>query len=192
MKHVATVLALATLVSGCVTPRAQTPVERPTLDVPPVPPRVIDPAPPPDRPQTIEPVAELPAEKVSSPPAKPRASSPRESRETAKPDAPKADIPPVEPPPALPAAAPSGQPIRTPGTLDAAAADRRIREILKSTQGVLNGIDYQRLRRERQAAYDQAKSHIEGAEAALKDSNFDLAKELADKAEKLARELQTR
>ena len=173
------------------TTRAQTPVERPTLDVPPVPPRVIDPAPPPELPMP-DPVPDLP-ERVTTPAPKPRpqAAGPRETKETAKPDPPKTDIAPVEPPPAAPVSAPSG-PLRTPATVDTAGADRRIRDSLQRTQGVLKNIDYRGLTVERQTAYDQAKTHIDGALAALTDQNFELAKEMADKADKLVRELQSR
>ena len=90
------------------------------------------------------------------------------------------------PPPVQPA------PLRTSATVDAAAADRRIRDSLQRTQTTLNRIDYKRLKQPAQSAYDQAKSSMDGAEAALKAQNFELAKEMADKAEKLAKELQTR
>jgi uncharacterized membrane-anchored protein len=73
-----------------------------------------------------------------------------------------------------------------------ATADRRIRDSLRSTESTLNTIDYKKLKPERQSAYNQAKSSMEGAEAALKAQNFELAKEMADKAEKLAKELQGR
>ena len=45
--------------AACTTTRAATPIERPALEVPPPPPRVIVPLPPPDQPY-LEPVAELP------------------------------------------------------------------------------------------------------------------------------------
>ena len=69
--------------------------------------------------------------------------------------------------------------------MDTASADRRIRDSLQRTQSVLNNIDYQRLSADRKIAYNQAKDHIEGAQTALKDQNFELAKEMADKADKL-------
>jgi outer membrane biosynthesis protein TonB len=186
MKHLAIVFALAVTASGCMTTRAQTPVERPVLEVPPVPPRVIDPAPPPEVPMP-EPVAELPPEKAAPPP-KPRPTASRD-RDAAKPDTAKPEVPAAEtaPPPVQPA-----PPLRTSATVDAAAADRRIRDSLLRTQTTLNKIDYKQLTKPAQSAYDQAKSSMDGAEAALKAQNFELAKEMADKAEKLAKELQTR
>jgi hypothetical protein len=57
---------------------------------------------------------------------------------------------------------------------------------------MLGGVDYQSLRDERRKAYDQAKEFIQGAETALKEQNFVFARSLAEKAEKLARELQGR
>jgi hypothetical protein len=185
MKHAAIVLASALAASGCMTTRAQTPIERPVLEVPPVPPRVIDPAPPPELPMP-EPVAELPPEKAAPPP-KPRPAA-RDTRDTAKPEPAKPETPATEtaPPPVQPA-----PPLRTSAIVDA-AADRRIRDSLQRTQATLKTIDYKRLLPPAQSAYDQAKSSMDGAEAALKAQNLELAKEMADKAEKLAKELQTR
>ena len=99
MKKLVPVLAallLAVLAAGCATTRAQTPAERmPALEVPPVPPRVIDPAPPLPLPQP-EPVEELP---TAAPPA---ASKPKPPpRETQKP----------EPKPAAPAEPTSCMPL---------------------------------------------------------------------------------
>src|SRR5688572_25710569 len=178
MRKSAIVVVLAALTSGCLTTRAQVPIERQALDVPPAPPRVVDPAPPPEPPPP-EPVPELPPEKIVPLP-KPRPASPREKpAESAKPD-PKAELTPVEPPPFTTPPTPT---LRNSATADAAAAERRIRESLDRTLGILNNIDYRRLRDELKAAYDQAKDHVNTAETHLKAQGFDLAKELADKAE---------
>ena len=56
--------------------------------------------------------------------------------------------------------------------------------------GLLGRVDYRKLSAERRKAYDQAKQFIEGAEGAIRDSKFEYALELADKAETLAKELQ--
>lgn len=180
------VLCMAGLAAGCMTTRAQTPIERPALDVPPAPPRVVEAAPAPEpRPELVP---DLPPEKVTPPPTKPRQTSPRElNKEAAKPEPPKPEPPPVEPPPAQPPA-----PLRTRDTVDGATADRQVRDVIQRTQGILNNIDYKRLKPEQQSAYEQAKDSIIGAETALKDKAFDLARQMADKAEKLARELQNR
>jgi hypothetical protein len=198
MHRLAVVLILGTLASGCsVATRAQAPIERPSLEVPPVPPRVIDPAPAPEIVQ-IEPVSDLPPPPVDP---KPLRRSPRDlnnnnnnNRDAQKPADAKPEAPaPTEPSPA--AVPPNIQPapvLRTQATTDAAAAERRIRDIVARAQGMLQNIDYQRLNDQRKIAYDQAKNSIEGAEVALKDLSFELAQQLAEKAEKLAKELQTR
>ena len=185
MRNTIIVLCMAVLAAGCMTTRAQTPIERPALDVPLAPPRVVEAAPAPEPPPEL--VPDLPPEKVTPPPTKPRQTSPRELKDTAKPEPPKPEPPPVEPPPAQPPA-----PLRTPATVDGATADRQVRDVIQRTQGILNNIDYKRLKPEQQSAYEQAKDSIIGAETALKDKAFDLARQMADKAEKLARELQNR
>jgi hypothetical protein len=130
-----------------------------------------------------EPVGDLPPERPAPPTNKPRPSGPRE---TAKPD-PKPAEPAVEP--AVQAVQPPPT-LRTPATADTAAVERVIREILQRAQGNLKSIDYQKQPQAGKDVYNDAKGHIEGAEAAIKASNFELAKSLAEKAEKLARGLQ--
>ena len=65
-----------------------------------------------------------------------------------------------------------------------------IRDIIGRANGLLGRVDYRKLSAERRKAYDQAKQFIEGAEGAIRDSRFEYALELADKAETLAKELQ--
>lgn len=186
-------LMLGALVSACATTKAAVPAERPPLDIPPVPPRVVEAAPPPDL-DRPEPVGDLPKEIVTPPVTKPRASSPREtSKETQKPEV-KPEIPPV-PDPALAAPPQNTTPppvLRTPATANAAAVERQIRDALTRARGGLKTVDYQRLSPERKKAYDEANDFISGAEEAIKTSQLELAKELADKAEKYAKELQSR
>jgi hypothetical protein len=174
-------------VAACKTTRAETPVERPNLEVPPPPPRVIEPAlvveaPPPD------PVAESPTAPAGGSPPRPR---PPRDPGTTKPEV-KPEVPietPLPPPITAPAAP---QQLRTPGLASGPETIGEIRAILDRTQGVLDKIDYQRLTKPRQNSYDTAKRfHAEG-EKELKAANYVLAKELAEKAERLAIELQTR
>ena len=98
-------LAAGLLASACATARAAAPIERPALEVPPVPPRIVEPAPAPD-PGNFEPVADLPPEKPVPPAsAKPRPSSARETnnREPQKAESkPPEPLPVVEPPPTAP------------------------------------------------------------------------------------------
>ena len=189
MHKPAVVVILAALAAGCATTRAAAPIERPALDVPPAPPRVIEPAPAPEAPGP-ELVSDLPPEKPATP-TRPRPAA-RETRE-AKPET-KTETPPPAPAEIPAVAAPNPQPptLRTTPAVDAAAAERRVRDTMGRAQGLLGSIDYQRLNPQRRSAYDQAKDSIDGAEAALKAANLELAKEMAEKAEKLARELQTR
>ncbi len=187
--RVACLLAASLLASACVTTRAATPVERPALEVPPVPPRIIEPAPAPET-TTPEPVNDLPPEKPAPPAARPR---PQPPRETQKPPDPK----PVELPAALvepPSAPPQTVPplLRTPATADPAVAERQIRDTLSKVQIGLNNVNFQRLSDGAKKAYNEVKDFMLGAEAAIKTSNFELGKELASKAEKLANELQGR
>ena len=189
--RVACLLAATLLASACVTSRAAMPVERPPLEVPPVPPRIVEPAPAPET--TLEPVNELPPEKPATSAARAKPPASRDtSRDTQKPPDPKpAEVipPPVEPPPAAANTAPQ---IRTPATVDTAAAKQQVRQTLDRAQKRLDSIDYQRLNGDGQKNYNEAKAFMERAEAAIKASNFELAKGLASNAEKLANEIQTR
>jgi hypothetical protein len=195
MRRLAAVLVLGALASGCVTTKAQTPVERPALDVPPAPPRVIEPAPVPEV-VMPEPVGELPPPPiVPSPPSRATRGT-TTGREAQKPE-PKPEA--AAPPPTEPAAiAPAAQTVppapllRTQATADSAAAERQIRDTIQRAQGILNGINYQRLSSDRQKEYQNVKDILTNAEAALKESNLDLGKTLASTAEKLAKELQSR
>jgi len=195
-------LAAGLLASACATARAAAPIERPALEVPPVPPRIVEPAPPPD-PGNFEPIADLPPEKPVPPAsAKPR---PPSARETNNRDPQKAESKPpeplpvvVEPPPTATPPAPPAPPaaaaalIRTPATADAAASERQIRDTILSAQKGLSNVNFYGLSGPRKKAYNEAKDFIERAEVAIKASNFELGKDLAGKAEKLANELQGR
>jgi hypothetical protein len=191
-----TLLAAGLLASACATTRAAAPVERPALEVPPVPPRIVEASPAPDI-GTFEPVADPPPEKPAPPAtAKPR---PPSSRETASRDTQKPEAKPTEPLPQVVESPPSAPPqastpvIRTPGTsADPAASERVIRETMQNAQRGLNNVPFERLNGQRKKAYNEAKDFLERADAAIKASNFELAKELAGKAEKLANELQGR
>jgi hypothetical protein len=175
-------LALAPL-SGCATTQAKAPIERPNLEVPPPPPRLIEPVTAAETPLP-DPVGELPAN-----PATPRPRPPAAQKEAPKPEPPKTE-PVVEPVPAAPPPATPPLPqLRTPTSPD---AERQVREIIDRANGTLNSIDYRVLSNERRAQYDNAKLLIKQAEDAVKAANFDFARNLADKAERIAKELQAR
>jgi hypothetical protein len=168
---------------ACASAQAKSPADRPTLEMPPVPPRVIEAAPP--EPAPPEPVVDLPAAPAPAPPPRSRNSPP--PRETAKPD-PKPEPPPAEqtvtapPAPALP-------PLRTPGTPEGPEASRQVRDVIERATKTLASIDYRRLTAARRAEYDSAKQTITQSETALKSGKFDIALNLAEKAEGIAKEL---
>jgi hypothetical protein len=188
MQQLATALALSALIglsSACAATRAQTQEPRPPLEVPPVPPRVVEAVIPPQTPE-LEPVGELPTT-PTPPPVRPRPTT----REPAQPKS-EAKTPETVTEPASAAAQPTPTvpPLRTARTADGAQAERQIRDIIGRANGLLGRVDYRKLSAERRKAYDQAKQFIEGAEGAIRDSKFEYALELADKAETLAKELQ--
>ncbi len=65
-----------------------------------------------------------------------------------------------------------------------------MRDVIHRANTLLARVDFQKLTQERQKAYNEAKQFVAGAEAAIKDARFELALELAGKAETLAKELQ--
>jgi hypothetical protein len=177
------IIALAAATGACATTHAAVPIERPPLEVPPAPARLVEPALLP-QPAGPEPVGDLPP--ASSTGAKPKpASSP------AKPD-PKSEPPPVDPPATPPAAQPPVPPLRTPDSPNAVEATRRIQEITARAEGILKVTDFGALSRARQEQYRNAQLLISQAEAAVKAANFEFARNLAEKAERLAKELQGR
>ena len=182
------VLGTGPLAAGCVTTRAQAPGPKmPALEVPPVPPRVIEPAAP-----VPSPVPELVED---LPPAQPPvAARPRPpARDTTQKPEPKPAEQPAAEQPAVAAVAPPAAtvpPLRTARTGDGVQTERQIRDIIGRANGLLGRVDYRTLTPERRKAYDQAKQFIDGAEGAIREARFEYARELADKAETLAKELQ--
>jgi hypothetical protein len=180
------ILPLIVLVPAfaCASAQAKSPADRPALEMPPVPQRMIaappEPAPP-------EPPAELPTTAPPAPP--PRTRNTSAARETAKPD-PKPEPPPVEQPvTAPPAPAPALPPLRTPGTPEGPEAARQVSLVIDRATKMLASIDYTRLNAARRAEYDSAKLTITQSETALKSGKFDIALNLAEKAEGIAKEL---
>jgi outer membrane biosynthesis protein TonB len=184
-------LVLALGLEGCAALSAKNKAaDLPALNVPPPPPRVIEPAPEP-RP---EPVNELPAAPLS--PGLTRGTRPPAPRPAPPPDTkPVPDPKPVEPPPSTdpapvpqPPAAPAAQ-LRTPQTADAGNAEKTVRSTLDRARGLLSNVDYRLLNSERKKAYNDAQGFIKQSEDALKEANFVFAAPLAVKAETLAKEL---
>ncbi len=182
----AILLLLAAGGAACTTTRAATPVDRPALEVPPPPPRLIEPPPALESPPP-EPLTEPPATTPTGSSSRPR---PQKDPGTAKPDA-KPESPPetVPPIPAPPATAPQ---LRAPGLASSPEAAGEIRSILDRATGTLGRIDYHKLTKLQQTSYDTAKRFADEGEKELKGGNYVLAKELAEKADRLAKELQVR
>jgi hypothetical protein len=178
-------LGLVVLLSGvaaCASTRAQSRTDPAPLEIPEPPPRLIEPIPE---------VAEIPApepERRESVPPLPRPTRPtrevaRTDRTEPKPDAakPTEPVPTLEPPPP---AAPRAE-LRTPDSVD----DQEVREILDNAKRMLDRVDYQKLGKEGQVQYDTANRFREQADEALRAKNQIAAKYLAEKAEKIAKEL---
>ena len=184
-KAILCVWMCSALASGaCATATAKTPADRPTLEVPPPPPRVIEPTPQPEL-SMPEPVGELPPTALPNPRPKPTPNR-EPPRAEPKPETPAVEttppVAPVTPPPQL----------RTPGTADGAEAARQVHDVLDRANKTLLSIDYRKLNAARRGEYDTAKNLIKQSGDALKASNFDIARKLADKADQIAKELQTR
>lgn len=164
--------------AACRTARAAEPIERPALEVPPPPPRVIVPLPGPNAQPRLEPVEELPALPDKSP------TRPRPQREKPtdpnKPDPKTEQVEAATPPPA-----PVAPPVRLENPNSAQLATQ-VRDTLSRARSIFEGIDRNSLTTEpRRRAYDDARLFIQQADEAVQKSNFVAAKEYADKAERL-------
>jgi outer membrane biosynthesis protein TonB len=170
--------------AACSSGRAQVIEDKPTLVVPPVPARNIEP-PPPVEPPPVDP-PEDPTPAVDPPPSKPKSAPRNETKPESKPE---------NPPEATSAAAPNPPPVaplRTPTTPSGPEAARQVRESLARTDSILSRVDYQKLTGDRRANYDQAKSFMSQADEALKKEDVTLARSFADRAENIAKMLEAR
>jgi len=170
--------------TACATASAKTAPERPTLEVPAPPAKVIEKTP---MPETMpELVPDLPA----APPTNTRTAKPA-SREPArtdpKPDAttsatetPAAPVPPVTPPPQL----------RQAGTPEPTEAAKQAQISIDRATKALGAIDPNRFKNSK--VYHDARLMLDQAQQAWNKSDFDNAKKLADKVEVTAKELQGR
>jgi hypothetical protein len=182
------VLALLIPAAACASARASVqPTDNPALEVPPAPPRAIEPLP--VAPPPIELVSDLPAADVpANPPRRPP--SPRDPGKPATTEQKPENKPPETPTDPTAPAQPVAQPVpalRTPGTPDGPEMARQVRDTLDRAGKLLNNVDYQLLNDDRRANYDNAKSFIKQAEAELKLNNLISAKSLADRADTIAK-----
>jgi hypothetical protein len=189
MKRVLLVLLLGGVTAGCASAQAKAPADRPVMEVPPPPPRMIDPTPEAESP-TPALVPDLPTTSPA-PVTKPRPAPTRENKPPTEPKPP--DNPPAEQPapPTAPPPAPAPQ-LRTPGSASGPEAAKQVKDLIDKARRTLESVDWRRLNRAQQEAYNNAKLMLTNAEEQLKESNFDIARENADKASRIATELQGR
>jgi hypothetical protein len=179
---------IALPLAGCASGRAQVLEERPTLVVPPVPPRTIEPPPPAELP-SVGTVVEFP----TTPPAtttKPVARANRGAAES------KPEPKPESPPDATVTAPTSPSPVpalRTPATPNGPDAARQIKETLDRASAMLNTkVDYQKLSEDGKANYNTAKGFIEQGVDALTKGDLAVAESYAKRAENTAKLLLSR
>lgn len=186
MKRWVLVAVLASLVSACAAAQAKAPADRPTLDVPEPPPKTIEPTPKPEPSTTPEPVGDLPSASPTAParPNRPASRDTTPRTEPKPPETPPAEQPAAAPPPIAPAPQ-----LRTPGTVDGAEAAKQVRDMIDKAQKSLSSVDFQRLNTAQRGQYNNAKMMLTQAEEQLKGSNFEIARNNAEKAGRIAAEL---
>jgi hypothetical protein len=79
--------------------------------------------------------------------------------------------------------------VRTPQTANDEQADRQVRSIMSRAQAALQNVDYRTLSAAARQQYDTARRFIAQADSALTIRNYVFARNLADKADTLARQL---
>lgn len=158
---------------ACATTQARTAVAAEPLMVPPVPARVLVPE--------IEEVAPVSIEEPATAPARP--APPRDPKAPEKPETR------TEETPAPPPRAEETPRVRTPQTANDEQAERLVRAIMARAQATLNNVDYRALSQAARQQYDTAKRFINQANSALTIRNYVFARNLADKADTLARQL---
>jgi outer membrane biosynthesis protein TonB len=176
-------LVITTLgAAACATGRAQIPEPEPTLVVPPVPPRSIEPPP------VVEPQHEPETTEAPSPPPAPRPNRSRPAAE-AKPEPkqePKQD-PQVETVGPVPNPPPVAQ-LRTPTTPTGPEAVRQVKEILDATQKMLDSVG-SLTSDDRKANYATARSLVQQSEESLKKEELTQARSFAERAQQIAKVL---
>ena len=182
MKNV--ILGLSVLVgaasAACASASAKAPPDRPTLEVPAPPAKVVEPSPRPE-PQP-EPVQDLPpVQPTNSKPSRPANREP--VRTDPKPEATTTE---AAPPPAPVVPAPQ---LRQPGTPESGEAAKQVQIIIDRAAKSLDSVNTKGFTKARRAVYENARGLLTQAQEALKKSDFDNAKKLADKVESTAKEL---
>jgi hypothetical protein len=182
VKLLVLLLMAALTASACASGRAQVVEDKPTLVVPPVPPRTIEPQPA-IQPITVEPPAEATPPPTTATKPKP---APKNNTE------PKTDSKPESPPETTTASATNPPPVgalRSPTTPSGPDAVRQIREALQRAEAILGRVNYQKLGEDRRANYNSAKNFILQAEEKIKQEDLTLALNFAQRAETTAKAL---
>lgn len=183
-------LTLLVPAAACASARAQAPPEdHPALEVPPVPPRHIQPLP--VEPPPIELVTSLPNENTPANPARPKPPQRDATNRAGSTTDPKVEAKPPETPPTDPGqpAAQPVPPLRSPGDPEGPEMARQIRDTLERANRMLDKVHYPSLNGERQANYDSARSFLKQADEAVKKNDLITAKSLAERAETIAKAL---
>jgi hypothetical protein len=170
------------LATGCVKTKAASVPDGPPLAVPMAPPRVLAPV-------EEEPLADNP------PPPETAPAPPRTNARPANPQPPRrpptttttpVEEPKPEPPAQTPPAVTEAPAPRPAPTQADAAAERKVRDVMRKASADIGRVDYQRLSTEGKQQYDFSKRFNEQAEQALKERNYAFATTLAEKAADLA------
>lgn len=171
--------------------QARTPTDRPPLDAPPPPPRVIAPAPVETSAESGEKaVAGAPAGSTTRPPSTTRPAGGTSPRVEGKPEPPKPEaVPEKVETPVERRPEPAVGLLQTTPPGNEAEADKNIRTLLAAAGQTLGRVDYRALKPDARTQYNTAKRLMQQAEDALKAKNFAFALKLADKAAELARSL---
>ena len=177
------IVSLLLPAAACASAQAKAPVEIVSLDVPAVPPRVIDPVP-------IEAPPIPPVDDLSTPAPAPAPVKPRQ-RPDANRTEPKTEVKPEPDPDPTPPPAPVA-PLRTGPLANGPEVERQIRDALGRTKALLDGLDPRAWSEDRKAAFESAKDSVTRAEDALRASNVVLARSLAERAENIAKLLVSR
>jgi outer membrane biosynthesis protein TonB len=170
--------------AACASATAKAAPDRPPLEVPAPPAKVIEP------PQQPEPsIPQVP----DLPPPQPATSKPSRppTRETPKPDPKQEAATTTEAAPAPAAVAPAPQ-LRQPGAADPSEAAKQVQGLIEHASKSLESVDTKGFNKARHAVYENARGLLVQAQEALKKSDFDNAKKLAEKVESTARELGAR
>jgi len=180
-------IALAALLApACVKTHANTTPEMPAMDVPPPPPRVVEPTE--TEPPAPVPLPQEPARHATPAPPRQSRSTEAPKTEAPKPEAKPPEPPPPEPPREEPKTAPT-PPLQTTPTQEEGDLEKGIRGTLGRARSDLNRVDYRGLNSDARMQYDQAKRLAQQAEDALRAKNLVFARSLADKAASIAAQL---